>query len=350
MADEIKQFPLPVDLLEAVLDHLPVGAILLDDDGIIRRFNRYEEQLSGLSRTKTIGKSFFSDVAPCTKDIELGPRFREGIEKNNLDIDVEFSFPYPYNKVPRDVHIRAVSVGCPEKTAHIVLIEDITSRRQLQRNNADMMMGLKSMIAQQQNRANKTNTQTRAIKEGKAYEQEALVLYADVSGFADVASRTAPAELFQVVDRQLQSAIETISRRGGDVDQISGNGLLAIFPLSRDGERTFHDAIRAASEIVNDSQSSLSLPFRIGIALGSVYNGPIGHRELGTRTTVGAPLHLAQALSQVGRPEEIIITEAVVERLQDSAKTSPLRGVSPVGVPNPGTLYRLEEINLPKHG
>ena len=350
MTDESKRYPLDVELLERVLDHLPIGAILVDDEGIIRRFNRYEEQLSGRKREKTIGRSFFSDIAPCTEDIELGARFREGIAAKNLDLDVEFSFPFPYNKVPRDVHIRAASVGCPRQSIHIILIEDITSRRQLQRNNADMMMGLKSMIAHQQGKKRRTAAGSLSYGSGDAFEREALVLHADVSGFADVASRTPPAELFQVVDRQLQAAIETISRRGGDIEQVSGNGVTALFPLDRDGERTFHDALRAAWEIVSASENALALPFRVGLASGRVYNGPIGHRELGNRTTVGEPLHLAAALSQVGRPSEVILTEEILGRLESTARASALPGVSPVGVRNPGTLYRLDALDLPQHG
>lgn len=350
MADEIKKYPLDVGLLEAVLDNLPIGAILLDDDGIIRRFNRYEEQLSGRSRTKTIGKSFFSDVAPCTEDIEMGPRFREGVANNNLDMDVEFSFPYPYNKVPRDVHIRAASVGCEKQSAHIVLIEDITSRRQLQRNNADMMMGLKSMIARRQGKERSGSKESLAFGSGEAFEKEVVVLHADVSGFAEIASRTPPAELFQVVDRQLQSAIQAISRRGGEVEQVTGNGVTALFPVDQGGKRTYHDAVRAAWEVVSESEAILALPFRVGLAFGSIYNGPIGHKELGNRTTVGAPLHLAAALSQVGRPSEVIMTEAILAHLDDSARASALPGVSPVGVANPGTIYRLDHLNLPQHG
>ena len=57
---EIDAYPLDVKLLEQLLDDLPIGALILDDQGIIRRFNKYEEQLSGLPRQKTIGKYFNS--------------------------------------------------------------------------------------------------------------------------------------------------------------------------------------------------------------------------------------------------------------------------------------------------
>lgn len=351
MTDERKNYPLDVQLLEAVLDYLPIGAILLDDEGIIQRFNRYEEQLSGRKREKTIGKSFFSDVAPCTEDIELGPRFREGIEKGNLDLDVEFSFPYPYNRVPRDVHIRAASVKGGNQQAHVVLIEDITSRRQLQQNNADMMLGLKSMLVKwrggQTSIAGKNHL---AIGSNESFEHQAIVLYADVSGFEELARRTPPAKLFQVVDHQLKTAIEIITRRGGQIDQVNGNGVLGIFLAKEHGERSYHDAIRAAHEIVTDRHKDLKLPFRVGLATGPIYNGPIGHAELSNRATVGAPISMARALSHTGRPEEVILTEDLVGRVGEVITAAALPGVSPMGVADPGTIYRLEHIDLPVHG
>ena len=134
---------LNVPLLEELIDELPIGLLVLDERGIIQRFNRYEQQLSGRSREDTIGRSFFSDVAPCTSDIELGPKFHQGIEEGNLDLSVEFSFPFPFNRVPRDVYIRARSIHAGSKLAHVVLIEDITSRKQLERSNVEMLRGIR---------------------------------------------------------------------------------------------------------------------------------------------------------------------------------------------------------------
>ncbi len=348
MSDEIERYPLDVRLLESVIDHLPIGAIVLDDDGIIQRFNRHEEQLSGLDRSQTVGKSFFSDIAPCTEDIELGPKFREGIANNNLDLEVEFSFPYPYNKVPRDVYIRAVSVDSGDDQAHVVLIEDITSRRQLEQNNADMMMGLRTMITRWRDGKSTGGDSGMAFGSQEPFEKKAIALYADVSGFAELASRTPPAELFQVVDRQLRTAIDIIGRRGGHIDQVNGHGVVGVFLREEGGERIYHDAVRAARQIVEASCSDLKLPFRIGVAEGTVYNGPIGREEFANRASVGTPLTMARALSQVARPNEVVVTETLVGRIGKGLATTELTGVSPAGVPDPGTIYTIDAIDLPK--
>lgn len=340
------KYPLDIDLLEEIIDTLPIGAIVLDDDGTIQRFNRYEEQLSGLSRSQTIGRSFFSDVAPCTRDIELGPRFHDGIENNNLDIDVEFSFPYPFNKVPRDVRIRAVSVGAAERDAHVVLIEDITSRKQLERNNADMMAGLRSMIA-----AERTRKQTTSLTMGdrESFEVEAYVLYANISDYSNVAAKVEPSELFKVLDRRMRHAVEIVHRRAGEIDEICGDGILAYFVADADNPaRAAFDVARAGWALATDSSANeLELPFRVGIAKGKIANGPIGRIEFGQRTSIGKPIVLARSMAQVARPNELLVSEALAEELGDSAVLELLRGVSPTGIPEPGDLFRVVDLNLP---
>lgn len=343
-----EKYPLNIGLLEEIIDNLPIGAIVLDDDGTIQRFNRYEEQLSGLSREQTVGRSFFSDVAPCTKDIELGPRFKEGIENNNLDIDVEFSFPYPYNRVPRDVRIRAVSVESGQRDAHVVLIEDITSRKQLERNNADMMAGLRSMIAAERTRKKKAKGGL-TMGDRESFEVEAYVLYANISDYSNIATQTAPAELFKVLDRRMRHAVEIVHRRAGEIDEICGDGVLAYFVADESNpERVAFDAARAGWALANaGAENDLELPFRVGIAKGMLANGPIGRIEFGQRTSIGRPIVLSRGLAQVARPNELIISEELAGEIEESADLELLRGISPSGIPEAGELYRVRDLNLP---
>lgn len=325
--------------LEAVLDQLPIGAIILDDDGIIQRFNRHEEQLSGLRREQTVGKSFFSEVAPCTRDIEMEAKFREGIEASNLDLDFEFSFPYPYNRVPRDVRIRAVSVQ-QAPGIHVVLIEDITTRRQLEKNNKEMMSGLRAMIAARHGR-------DVGLKE--SFQTNAFVLHASLAGFRQMASLVEPSELFGTLDRRLGRAVEIVSSRGGHVDQVVGDGVLAYFiPEKGRANRAPFDAARAAFEIaMSESENELSVPFSVGLASGTIVVGPIGHPGHAATATVGKPISAARAMAQVARPNEILVDEAVCEALGDAAATTQLRGTILPGVPNHSEVHRLEHLDLP---
>jgi photoactive yellow protein len=61
-------------LTDAELDALPVGAILLDTEGRVLRYNRAEASLARLSPGEVIGRNFFSEVAPCTRVREFQGR------------------------------------------------------------------------------------------------------------------------------------------------------------------------------------------------------------------------------------------------------------------------------------
>jgi photoactive yellow protein len=64
-----------LDLAADELDALPLGAIVLDADGVVREFNRAEQRLSGLAPERVIGRHFFTRVAPCTNVADFGGRY-----------------------------------------------------------------------------------------------------------------------------------------------------------------------------------------------------------------------------------------------------------------------------------
>jgi photoactive yellow protein len=79
-------------LTEDELDNLPVGMIQLDRNGTVLRFNQTESELARVDKGDAVGKSFFDDVAPCTKVQEFHGRFVEGVESRSLHT----VFPYRF--------------------------------------------------------------------------------------------------------------------------------------------------------------------------------------------------------------------------------------------------------------
>ena len=88
---------------EAELDRLPCGAIRLDRDGKILSYNRTEAELSGRRKESVLGKSFFTEVAPCTNVQEFAGRFREGVERGSLHM--VFPYVFDYQMDPRNVWV-----------------------------------------------------------------------------------------------------------------------------------------------------------------------------------------------------------------------------------------------------
>jgi photoactive yellow protein len=80
-------------LTEDELDSLPVGMIQLDRDGTVLRFNQTESSLARMEKSEALGRSFFDEVAPCTRVQEFHGRFVEGVRNRNLHT----VFPYQFS-------------------------------------------------------------------------------------------------------------------------------------------------------------------------------------------------------------------------------------------------------------
>ena len=85
------------------LDKLPFGAIQLDPEGKVLRFNFYESKLSNLSKDEVIGRNFFKEVAPCTDVRDFHGRFQEGVKRKQLL--AKFNYHFAFKQNPRDVQV-----------------------------------------------------------------------------------------------------------------------------------------------------------------------------------------------------------------------------------------------------
>lgn len=88
---------------EEQLDQLPFGAIRLDRDGRILRYNLRESQITGRKKEKVIGRNFFTEVAPCTNVQAFAGRFREGVERKEMH--AIFPYRFDFQMAPRDVSV-----------------------------------------------------------------------------------------------------------------------------------------------------------------------------------------------------------------------------------------------------
>ena len=79
-------------LTEDELDTLPMGMIQLDRNGTVLKFNQAESTLAHVDKKDAIGKSFFDEVAPCTKVQQFHGAFVQGVQQRTLHT----SFPYQF--------------------------------------------------------------------------------------------------------------------------------------------------------------------------------------------------------------------------------------------------------------
>jgi len=144
----------------------------------------------------------------------------------------------------------------------------------------------------------------------QAERRQLTVLFCDMVGFTELASRLDPEVLQGIVRRYEDTCAACITRYEGYVFQRLGDGIVAFFgyPLAHEGEA--ERAIHAGLEIIA-SLSDLDVPdagrlqVRIGIASGLVV---VSSAEKGA---VGETMNLASRLQGIAQPGSIVVSERV---------------------------------------
>ena len=156
-------------------------------------------------------------------------------------------------------------------------------------------------------------------------ERDVSVLFVDISGYSRLAERVAPADLNALVERYFGSFLDRITDAGGDINETSGDGFMAIF---QDGDPVAH-AVRAVNaalmllaltEALNQKELDNPLAIHIGINSGPALVGSTrfeGRR--GTRwtfTASGMVTTLAARLAGAAGDGEILAGPETVRRLE----------------------------------
>ena len=160
---------------------------------------------------------------------------------------------------------------------------------------------------------------------------EASVMFSDIRGFTRITETLSPAETIELLNSYYTLTFDAIGGHGGIVNQMLGDGLMAIFgaPLPRPDHR--ERAVRAALEMLelmdgfNQDQArrgGMEIQIGIGIASGPLVAGFTGTQQRMTYTGVGDTVNLAAHLEAhtkvLGRP--ILIDENTRDGLGESIR------------------------------
>jgi adenylate cyclase len=155
-------------------------------------------------------------------------------------------------------------------------------------------------------------------------EHDVSVLFVDISGYSRLAERVTPTDLNALVERYFGSFLDRITDAGGDINETSGDGFMAIF---QDGHPVAHTVrtvnaalmLLALTEALNQKELDNPLAIHIGINSGPALVGSTrfeGRR--GTRwtfTASGMVTTLAARLAGAAGDGEILAGPETVRRL-----------------------------------
>jgi adenylate cyclase len=163
---------------------------------------------------------------------------------------------------------------------------------------------------------------------------DATAMFCDIRSFTSIAEAREPAETIELLNDYYTLMMDAIGSEGGIVNQMVGDGLMAIFgaPLPRDDHR--QRAVLAARQMVdlirlfNEEQAArdkVEIQIGIGVASGHVIAGYTGTLHRATYTCVGDTVNVAARLEShtkvLNRP--ILIDENTRRGLEDGIVVEP---------------------------
>ena len=180
--------------------------------------------------------------------------------------------------------------------------------------------------------------------------KQVTVLFADIKGSLELLSDRDPEEARKVLDPVLERMMDGVHRYEGTVNQVMGDGIMAIFgaPVAHEDHaiRACYAALRMQKEIERHADDlrqteGISVQVRIGINSGEVVVRSIGSDLHMDYTAVGQTTHLAARMEQIARPGSIFITADCLRLAEGFVEVKRLGPVPVKGLAAPVEIYEL---------
>ncbi len=172
------------------------------------------------------------------------------------------------------------------------------------------------------------------------------IMFTDIRDFTGASETLTPEEVVDTLNQYLDLQTRIIHAFNGIVDKFLGDGIMCIFS---EKDMAF-DAVSAAYRIQEEIgllnnerfvRNETTFKVGIGVASGSTFLGSIGSRDRMDYTAIGDTVNLASRLCSVAGPNEIIITEDVVERLNGRFPLKPEGKVSIKGKQSQVSVFQV---------
>jgi class 3 adenylate cyclase len=161
---------------------------------------------------------------------------------------------------------------------------------------------------------------------------QATVMFSDIRGFTSLVESQPPEETIELLNTYYTLMFDAISGQGGVVNQMIGDGLMAIFGAPLPIEEPSLAAVRAALDmqemvgLFNQERNAAGkspIAIGIGIASGEVVAGYTGTQTRATYTCIGDTVNLAARLEAHTKEARrgVLIDAATQSALADRVHT-----------------------------
>ena len=152
--------------------------------------------------------------------------------------------------------------------------------------------------------------------------RQVTMLFADLRGFTALCDRLDPAITVTILNDYFQHMSEAIARHHGHINELVGDGLLALFGALEPNPWQGRDSVLAALDMRAELQRynrqllARGLPelrFGIGVHSGEVVTGVMGAGELSKFSVTGDPINVASRVESLTRVHgvDLLITDEI---------------------------------------
>ncbi len=193
---------------------------------------------------------------------------------------------------------------------------------------------------------------SKAALEGE--RKQVTVLFADLKGSMELLADRDPEEARNLLDPVIEHMMEAVHRYEGTVNQVMGDGIMALFgaPVAHEDHatRACYAALRMQGSVKRYAEGifrshGVSVEIRVGLNSGEVVVRAIGSDLHMDYTAVGQTTHLAARMEQMARPGTVLLTPETLALAEGFVQVSS-RGPVPVkGLAAPLEVFELTGAN-----
>jgi class 3 adenylate cyclase len=180
--------------------------------------------------------------------------------------------------------------------------------------------------------------------------KQVTVLFADLKGSMELLADRDPEEARKLLDPVLEHMMEAVHRYEGTVNQVMGDGIMALFgaPLAHEDHavRACYAALRMQRRVnvyADEIQRGGGTPvqIRVGLNSGEVVVRAISSDLRMDYTAVGLTTHLAARMEQMAKPGSVLVTGETLKLAEGYVQVRPLGAVPVKGLETPTPVYEL---------
>ena len=189
---------------------------------------------------------------------------------------------------------------------------------------------------------------SRSALEGE--RKQVTVLFADLKGSMELLADRDPEDARQLLDPVLERMMTAVHRYEGTVNQVMGDGIMALFgaPLAHEDHAvracyaalTMQDALRRYSTEVRRTHG-VEVQIRVGLHSGEVVVRAIGNDLHMDYSAIGETTHLAARMEQLAPPGTIRLTAGTLRLVEGFMRVTALGPVPVKGLAAPVEVFDL---------